>query len=136
MNCKQLAKDLVGDKWTLGDLKRLYTEDFWTWDKSDGIDYDKDDYLRLDKFVKFEKELWFELGKAIWRKYWSVFQDHLKYIRNDIVKPLCVGILRYAKRVQDIHDLVKHLTPPLIKGGFYEASNWKFRNKELSIHEV
>ena len=72
----------------------------------------------------------------MWRKHRSVFQDHLKYIRNDIVKPLCVGILRYAKRVQDIHDLVKHLTPPLIKGGFYEASNWKFRNKELSIHEV
>ena len=98
--CKQLGKDLVGDKCTLVNLKGLYIEDFWTWDTSDGVGYDGDAYLVLEKCVEFEKELWSELGKLIWRKHRSVFQDHLKYIHNDIVKPFRVGILHYVESVE------------------------------------
>ena len=39
MECKQLVKYLAGDKWTLGDFRALYAEDFWTWDKSDRLVY-------------------------------------------------------------------------------------------------
>ena len=69
------------------------------------------------------------MGKAIWRKHRSVYQDHLKYIRNDIVKPFRVVILRYANRVQEMHDLKKHLHPPSKKGGGYEPDNWKVQDK-------
>ena len=34
MECKQLAKDIPGDKWTLGGLKELSTDEFCTWYKS------------------------------------------------------------------------------------------------------
>ena len=40
MECKQSAKDLAGDKWTLGKFKELYTEELWNWEKSDRIVYD------------------------------------------------------------------------------------------------
>ena len=30
VTCKQTAKELAGDEWTLGDMRRLPTEDFWT----------------------------------------------------------------------------------------------------------
>ena len=53
LECKQLAKDLAGDSWTLGELKELSTEDFWTWEKSDGILYDGYDYLEIDRCVSF-----------------------------------------------------------------------------------
>ena len=76
------------------------------------------------------------MGKAMWRNHQSVFQDHLKYICNDIVNPFRVGILRYAKRIQDMHDLANNLPPPLMKGNGYEEYNWKFRNKELSVHDI
>ena len=49
MECKQSTKDLAGDQWTLGELKELSTNDFWTWDKSDGVGYDGDAYLGLYK---------------------------------------------------------------------------------------
>ena len=39
LECKQLAKYLVGDKWTIGKLKGISTEDFWTWDNSYGLAY-------------------------------------------------------------------------------------------------
>ena len=92
--CKESAKELAGDQWDLGNVKELSTEKLWTWSKEDGIGEDGYSYLVLEKCVNFEKEPWFELGKCIWRKYISLFQDHLKDICNDIVKPFRVGILR------------------------------------------
>ena len=72
--------------------------------------YDRHDYLDLDKCVYFDRELCFELGKCICRKHDSFYQDHMKYIRNDIVKPLRIRILRYSENVRDMHDLEKY--PP------------------------
>ena len=79
------------------------------------------------KCINFDKELWFELGKCIWRKHHSVFRDQLKYICNDIVNPFCVEIFHYAEHVQDIHDLPKHLSSPLMKGKSFETDSWKVR---------
>ena len=45
----------------------------------------------------------------MWRKHQSVYQDNMKYVRNDIVKPFRVKILRYAKRVREMHELAKQL---------------------------
>ena len=83
-------------------MKELSTDDFWNWDKKYGIDYGGSAYLGLDKCVDFEKDILLELGNVMWRKHQSIYQDHLKYIHNDIVKPFCVGILRYTKRVQEM----------------------------------
>ena len=49
------------------------------------------------------------------KKHRRVFQDHVKYIHNDIVKPSRVVILQYTKRVHDIHYIVKYLPPPSMK---------------------
>ena len=63
----------MGDKWYLVDLKELSIEYLCTWDNSDGIEKYGDAYLPLDKCVNFEKDIWFELGKPMWRKHHSVF---------------------------------------------------------------
>ena len=55
MTCKQSAKELVGDEWTLGDPSRVSTEDFWTWVKTDTIGYDGHPYLAIDNCVDFER---------------------------------------------------------------------------------
>ena len=83
----------------------------------------------MDKLVDFDRELWLELGKCMWRKHWIVYHNHMKYVCNDIVKPFKVKILQYAKRVQDMHELDKHLPPPSMKGESAMAANWSFRNK-------
>ena len=38
VECKKSAEELTGDKWDLGVLKGLSTEDFWDWAKKDGIE--------------------------------------------------------------------------------------------------
>ena len=72
----------------------------------------------------------------MWRKHRSVFQYHLKYIRNYIVNPFCVVICRYSDRVKDMHDLAKHIFPPAVKGNIFEADSWKVSDKEFSEHEI
>ena len=86
-------------------MNGLSMEDFWTWEKTDTNGYDGHHYLANDNCVYFEMELWFELGKCMWRKHWSVYQDHMKYVQNDIVKPFKVKILHYAERMRGMHDL-------------------------------
>ena len=75
MTCKQLAKELAGDEWTLGNMSRVSTEDFWTWLKTDTIGYDVHPYLSIDKCVDFERELWFELGKFMCIKHRRFYQE-------------------------------------------------------------
>ena len=110
--CKKSERELTGDKWDLGELKGLPTDDLWAWANKDGILYYGHAYLGLDKFVDFKRELWFELGKCMWIKYRSVYQDHLKYVHNDIVNPFRFRILRYVECVREMHELSKYLPPP------------------------
>ena len=45
MVCRESAKDLAGDKWTLGNLKAPSKERFWDWEKGGGLDDDGNLYL-------------------------------------------------------------------------------------------
>ena len=94
--CKQLSDELAGDEWNLIILVGLSADDFWTWDKTDTMGHDKYPFINQDKCVDFKRELWFELVKFIWRNHRSVYQDHMMYICNDIVKPSIVNIFRYS----------------------------------------
>ena len=60
----------------------------------------------------------------------------MKYVRNDIVEPLKVKILRYAVRVREMHDLEKFLPPPLMKGESAMSDNWSIRNKYFTISDI
>ena len=80
IECKQSLKELAGDNCYLDALKGQSTNNFWAWSKKEGIGYDWDAYLGLDKCVGFNKEVWFELGECMWRKHRSVYHDHLIYI--------------------------------------------------------
>ena len=48
---KQSAKELAGDKWTLGVMNELSMEYFLTWENTDTTGYDVKPYLAIDKWV-------------------------------------------------------------------------------------
>ena len=125
VECRQSVKEPTGEEWNLGELKGLSADDLCTWAMTYTTVYDGHAYLVMDKCVNFERDIWFELGKCTWINNPSIYQDHMKYIRNDIVKPFCVRILRYAERVREMNDLANYLPPNLMKGRKYEAANWK-----------
>ena len=45
-----------------------------------------------------------------------MYQGHVKYIHNEIVKTFGVGILQYAEHVHEMHDLAKYFYSPSTKG--------------------
>ena len=72
----------------------------------------------------------------MWRMHRSVYQDHMKYVCNDIAKPLKFKILRYTKRIHDMHYLVKYLPIPSMEGMIDNADNWTVRNQGFTDGEV
>ena len=102
----------------------------------DTIRYDGHAYLAINKCVNFEEELCFEQGKCMWRKHRSVYQDYMKYVRNDIVKSFNFKILRYAQHVQEMHELDKYLPPPPMKGESAMANSWALRNEEFTTGDI
>ena len=136
MRCRKLEKEIVGDEWALGKMTVLSAEDFWTWVKTDTTGYDGHDYLVRDKCVDFERELWFKLVKCMRRKHLSVYQDHMKYAHNDIVKPFKDKIICYAERVCEMHDLSNYLPPHSIKGDSAMAANCNVHNEKFTASDI
>ena len=102
--CKGLEKGIAGDQWTLGTTEDVTKDKFWTWEKLYGADASGDVYLCADRCLDFEKDIWLESGKIIRKKHWIIFQDHVKYIHNKMVKPFRFGILQYSERVREMHN--------------------------------
>ena len=84
-------------------------ENLLFWSKAYGVNSDGRAVTVAERWIAFEKELWFYMGNSMCRKHHSVFQDHYKYMHNGIMKPFRVGILQYTKHVRNIHDLAKFL---------------------------
>ena len=95
----------------------------------DGIDGSGYMYFGSNRCINFDKDIWFELGKSIRKRHRRVFQDHIKNIHNDIVKPFMVIILKYDKRIREMNDLVNYFPPPPMKGRWFKSYYWAVRNK-------
>jgi len=71
---------------------------------------------------EFEKLLWFELGKLIWKDHRQVYYGHIKYLQQNIVKPFKWTMVQYISRVREMYDYCIYLQPPSLKGqDFLEA---------------
>ena len=71
----------------------------------------------------------------MWRKHCSVYQDHMKYVRNGIVKLVKVKILCYSDHVREMHDLSKYLPPPPMKVDSAMADNCNFHHHKFTASE-
>ena len=79
-------------------------ENFGDWTKLVGTDADGDPVIGAESCDDFKKELWFKLGKRIWCNHQYTFQDNVKYINNDMVKPFRVRILQYFEFIREMHE--------------------------------
>ena len=93
MVCKEVARGYAGYQWTFRVTNDVIMEEIWTWENQDGLESDSDPIREVERREDFKKELCLELGKSMWRNHQSVFQYHVKYIHNDIVRLSRVGII-------------------------------------------
>ena len=111
-----MEKVIARDQWTLIVMKDVTMDQFWNCVKLDGVNASRCVYLDSDSCLNSEKEVWFDSGKIIWNKQWRVFQEHIKYIHNDIVKPFRGSILQYPECTHEIHYILNHFPPHQMKG--------------------
>ena len=76
----------------------MIMEYLWTCRNYYGYNTDGDTINGEETYKEFEKDLWFELDKSMWRKHQLLFQYHVKYIHNNIVNFFRVRIIQYAVR--------------------------------------
>ena len=78
---------------------------------------------------QFEKLLWFELGKLIWKDHRQVYHDHIEYLQQSINKPFKWPMVRYISRIREMFDYCLYLQPHSLKNqSSYEAC-WDERDK-------
>ena len=121
--CRESARRYDGNQWTIGAANSVTMEKLLNYGKVDRRDVDGDPTSGAEHCTCFDKELWFESVKTIMRKRRSIFQDHVKYMHNDIVKPFRKVILQYVEPVREIHNITKFLPPLLKKGDEYDQAD-------------
>jgi hypothetical protein len=87
---------------------------------------------RTKKLVKgsesakeFEKLLWFELGKLIWKDHRQVYYEHIEYLQQNICKPFKRTMVQNISRVREMCDYCIYLLqPPSLKGQDFLEAKW------------
>ena len=80
----------------MGEPKDTLMEKFWVFDKADGLDLDQDIICGTMHYKEIKQDLWFQPGKLMWRNNQIIFNDNLKFIKNDIHNLFKLGILQYT----------------------------------------
>ena len=104
-------------------------EQLWDWSNVYAIGILGYPISGSERCTYFDKELWFKLGNIMWRKHLILFQEHVKYIHNDILELFRVVILQYAEHTCKIHDQGNYLPPHLMKFGENNQLDWNVRYK-------
>ena len=82
-----------GENWTLDDVKYMSMEDLCIFENNDGLDTDSDDVIAENHCNNIECDLCFKIGNSMWKNCRGVFDDHMKYINNNIQKTYKVRFL-------------------------------------------
>ena len=78
---------------------------------------------------QFEKLLWFELGKLIWKDHRQVYHDHIEYLQQSINKPFKWPMVRYISRIREMFDYCLYLQPHSFKDQSFKEACWDERDK-------
>ena len=87
----------------------------------------------------FERRIWFDLGKKMWRNHRNVHDDHLHYLMTDIVKPYKMSMIDFVERLRTLFDMKRYLQPPSMRNETSEEANWDARDlasTEITIRKA
>ena len=111
-------------------------EKLQTWAKACGFNSEFGPIIGEYQCKYFEGELCFELLNFILRKHRSVFQEHIKYIHDNILNPFRLSILQYSERVRQMYDIDKVLPPHPKKRGELDQKYQSVHNKQFTEDEI
>ena len=85
--------------------------------------------------IRFERLVMFELGTRAWRTHNDAYDEHVRYLKNDIVKPITMSVQELILRFEDMYLLKDFIQPPSKKGQTASEANWIRRNLIIDKEE-
>jgi len=77
----------------------------------------------------------FEMGTRAWRTHNDAYNGHVRYLRNDIVKPIIMSVQELILCFEDMYFLKQFIQPPSKKGQVAKEANWKKRNELIDAED-
>jgi hypothetical protein len=59
-----------------------------------------------------ESYVWFEMGKLMWVRYRTVHDEHVRYLKNKIIKPYDMAMRDFYDQVIEMYSFLYYLQPP------------------------
>ena len=69
------------------------------------------------------------LGRYLWEKIFSLFDEHIIYVKNDIQNLYKMVILKYDELVREMFEMANFLPPPISNNCQYHNTAWDIGNK-------
>ena len=120
----------------------LTTEEVGSENENEEPDLDRDTERavraadKVDKVcLHYERLVMFEVGIKAWRTHNDVYDEHMRYLKNDIVKPINMSIQELLDRVEDMYLFKQFIQPPSKKGQDAGDANWKKRDEVIDGEE-
>ena len=80
----------------------------------------------------FERRIWFDLGKKMWRNHRNVHDDHMHYLQTDIIKPYKMSMIDFVERMRTLFKMKRYLQPPSMRNETSIDADWDTRDKAVT----
>ena len=101
----------------------------WLVKGNKGNDVPEETLNNYGRFAKnhcecYEAYVWFETGKMMWNRHRTVFEEHIRYIENKIIKPFDMVIRDFYDRVNEMYSYTYYIQPPSMNQQVWYEANW------------
>mmetsp|Transcript_17197 Transcript_17197/g.32552 ORF Transcript_17197/g.32552 Transcript_17197/m.32552 type:complete len:470 (+) Transcript_17197:1371-2780(+) len=72
----------------------------------------------------YEAYVWFEYGRMMWNRHRTVFEEHIRYIENKIIKPFDMLIRDFYDRVNEMYSYAYYIQPPSMNNQLWYEADW------------
>jgi hypothetical protein len=64
------------------------------------------------------------MGKLMWVRHRTVFDEHIRYLENKIIKPYDMAIRDFYDRVLEIYSYLHYMQPPSMNNQAWHEAKW------------
>jgi len=104
-------------------------------EKDEDCEGEEDVLTGKESCAEFDWIVNFEIGKLAWETPHKVYEDHLRYLGNDIIKPLAMTVKELELCFDKMYSLKKYLPPPHKRDEDAFDANWSKKNEPIEFDE-
>jgi hypothetical protein len=77
---------------------------------------------------QYESYVWFKMGKLMWVRHQTVHDEHIRYLKNKIIKPYDMVIRDFYDQVIEMYSFLYYLQQPSMNNQAWYQAKWHMFN--------